>query len=74
MKVPSLFKCCTAEHNNGDTRITVKSRCFDRPIIFNVSNDIDPEELIKDLVSRMMPRVPPLVVQDEEVAIVVEDD
>ena len=53
MKVPSLFKCCTAEHNEGNTKITVKSRCFDRPIIFNVTNDIDPEQLINDIVRRM---------------------
>jgi hypothetical protein len=53
MKVPSLFKCCTAEHNEGSTKITVKSRCFDRPIIFNVTNDIDPEQLINDIVRRM---------------------
>jgi hypothetical protein len=73
MKVPSLFKCCTAEHNEGNTKITVKSRCFDRPIIFNVTNDIDPEEFIKDLVKRMLPREPPMVVQNEAVEIVVDE-
>ena len=48
-----LFKCCTAEHIDGDTKISVKSRCFEKPIVFNISSDIDPEELIKELVMRM---------------------
>lgn len=57
MKLP-FFKCCSAEHVDGDTRITVKSKCFDRPITFNISHDIDPEELIKELVMKMLPKTP----------------
>lgn len=42
------MKCCSVEGNNGDTKITIKSRCFEKPIVFNVSADIDPEDLIRD--------------------------
>lgn len=55
MKIPFL-KCCSVEGNDGDTKITIKSRCFEKPIVFNVSADIDPEDLIRDIVMRMKPR------------------
>jgi hypothetical protein len=63
MKLPQLFKCCSAEHIDGDTKITVKSRCFEKPIVFNISSDLDPEELIKDLVMKMKPREPVVVAE-----------
>jgi hypothetical protein len=61
MKLPMLFKCCTAEHNEGSTKIIVKSRCFEKPIVFNITNDINPEELIKDIVMRMTKATDPPV-------------
>lgn len=62
MKLPFL-KCCSVEGNDGDTKITIKSKCFEKAIVFNVSADIDPEDLIRDLVMRMKPREPVVVAE-----------
>lgn len=58
MKLPQLFACCKAEHVNGNTQITVRSSCCNKPIVLNLSYEHDPEEVIKELVKMMVPKAP----------------
>lgn len=58
MKLPQLFQCCKAEHVDGTTQITVKSSCCNKPVIFNITYDHEPENIMKDIVKIITPKAP----------------
>lgn len=45
--MPSLFSCCKLSHNDGKTSIRIKSSCFDKPIIINISGSVDEHEVVE---------------------------
>lgn len=35
------LKCLTCSHNNGDTEITIRSKCFEKPVIIRIDTEND---------------------------------
>lgn len=58
MKIPQLFQCCKAEHVDGNTQITVRSSCCDKPVVFNVTYDHEPQDIMRDIVKLITPKAP----------------
>lgn len=58
MKIPQLFQCCKLSHVEGETQITVRSSCCNKPVIFNITYDHEPEDIMRDIVELITPKAP----------------
>lgn len=64
MKIPQLFACCRLSHVEGETQITVRSSCCNnKPLIFNIKYDHEPEDILKDIVGLITPKAPVVVAE-----------
>lgn len=46
-----LFTCMSCnKKGEGETSFTIRSRCFEKPITFNLSNDDDKFQMIHELI------------------------
>lgn len=49
----SLFKCISCHKNQGATQIKIKSGCFDKPIIINISSEDNELQIIQELLNNL---------------------
>lgn len=63
MKIPQLFACCKLSHVEGETQITVRSSCCNKPVVFNITYDHEPDDIMKDIVKLITPKAPVVVAE-----------
>lgn len=49
----SLFKCISCNKTQGGTQIKIKSSCFDKPIIINISSEDNQLQIIQELLNNL---------------------
>lgn len=49
-----LFKCCTVEGDSNITSIKIKSSCFEKPLLLNLSSDDEDYNMIKDMLIKIL--------------------
>lgn len=49
-----LFKCCTVEGDSNNTSIKIKSSCFEKPLVLNLSSEDEDYNIIKDMLLKIL--------------------
>ena len=49
-----LFKCINCSQNDGNTQIKIKSSCFDKPLIINISSEDESYQALEQMVQVLM--------------------
>lgn len=49
-----LLKCINCSHNDGNTQIRIKSSCFDKPLIINISSEDESYQALEQMISVLM--------------------
>lgn len=63
----SLFRCISCSQNQGVTQIKIKSSCFDKPIIINISSEDETIETMQNILNLLIENKKQNIVVSEEV-------
>lgn len=59
-----FLKCLSCKENNGTTQIKIKSSCFDKPILINISSEDESYQVIEELFHHVLEKKNPLYRRD----------
>lgn len=59
-----FLKCLSCKENNGTTQIKIKSSCFDKPLLINISSEDESYQIIEDLFHHVLEKKNPLYRRD----------